>query len=313
MAARLPIPGFRPYRVTVERRQVLSPHFVRVDFQGPELARLGTDGFDQRIKIILPLPDGRWGDPQLFDPDSVAHGMWYQQWKALDNADRNPVRTYTIRRADPLNCRLTVDFVVHDDPGPAGRFAAECHAGDEAVIIGPDGLSVDSGIGIDFQPGQSRHVLLVGDETAVPAIAAIVEHLSEAQWEGTGIALTEVRDSADYLALEAPKSFEVSWAARGDAERGSTIVERLRRLAAAGALSSAPDHARIPEALETSDPEAPPVWEVPPQAPDDGLYAWVAGESSMVRGIRRFLIGECGLDRHRIAFMGYWRQGKKEI
>jgi NADPH-dependent ferric siderophore reductase len=321
------IPGFRPYKVTVRSVTRLSPHYARIVFAGEQLGRLGTDGFDQRIKILLPLPDGRWGDPHLFDEESVAQGLWYQQWKALGNDDRNPVRTYTIRKAAPDRRELTVDFVIHSDAGPAGLFASSATVGDEAVIIGPDAYSIHSAIGIDFHPGPSRHLLLIGDETATPAIAAILEQLADAEWRGSGIAITEVECIDDILPQRIPDHFRLyqrsraqsSIASTREIPRGERIMERLRTLAASGEVSSAPDHARtllsdeeIVE-VEDLDSDADFLWEVPAQAPDDGLYAWVAGEASMVRSIRRFLIAELGLDRKRIAFMGYWREGRKEI
>lgn len=313
------IPGFRPYHVRVARKQRLSPSFMRIVFSGAELSRLGTDGFDQRIKILLPFDaehgGGRWGDPHLFDEESIAQGMWYQQWKALETSERNPVRTYTIRRAEPEKQELTVDFVIHAEAGPAGSFAQTCRPGDEAVVIGPDAQSLHSAIGIDFHPGVSRHLLLIGDETAVPAIAAMLEQLAQAHWEGSGLVVLEVPDAADALTLRTPHHFRVHQQARGERSRGACLMERLERLAASGEVSSAPDHARSAqrEPVLDLDSDADFLWEVPPQAPDDGLYAWVAGEASMVRSIRRFLIAELGLDRGRIAFMGYWRQGRKEI
>jgi NADPH-dependent ferric siderophore reductase len=41
----------------------------------------------------------------------------------------------------------------------------------------------------------------------------------------------------------------------------------------------------------------------------DGLFAWIAGESGIVTGLRRLLVGELGMDRRQVAFMGYWRRG----
>ena len=41
----------------------------------------------------------------------------------------------------------------------------------------------------------------------------------------------------------------------------------------------------------------------------DGLYAWIAGESKVVTGLRRLLVNELGVDRRQVAFMGYWRRG----
>jgi iron complex transport system ATP-binding protein len=49
-----------------------------------------------------------------------------------------------------------------------------------------------------------------------------------------------------------------------------------------------------------------------PSIPGRGVYVWVAGESGMVRAVRRYLVGEVGLDRTQVAFMGYWRQGSPE-
>ncbi|WP_041574038.1 SIP domain-containing protein [Cellulomonas gilvus] len=61
------------------------------------------------------------------------------------------------------------------------------------------------------------------------------------------------------------------------------------------------------------------VWEVPvdystysalrDNAP---VYAWLAGESGVIRGLRRHLVTELGIDRKSVAFMGYWRQGRSE-
>ncbi|HEX8498591.1 MAG TPA: SIP domain-containing protein [Actinomycetales bacterium] len=43
------------------------------------------------------------------------------------------------------------------------------------------------------------------------------------------------------------------------------------------------------------------------------MYAWVAGEATVVRTLRRHLVGACGLDRSRVAFMGYWREGRADL
>ena len=41
----------------------------------------------------------------------------------------------------------------------------------------------------------------------------------------------------------------------------------------------------------------------------DGVYAWIAGESRTVTGLRRALVKDHGIDRRQVAFMGYWRHG----
>jgi NADPH-dependent ferric siderophore reductase len=60
--------------------------------------------------------------------------------------------------------------------------------------------------------------------------------------------------------------------------------------------------------LEPEDCEL--VWDVPEEARSDGLYAWIAGESSVVTGLRRHLVCDLGVDRRSVAFMGYWREGR---
>ena len=64
----------------------------------------------------------------------------------------------------------------------------------------------------------------------------------------------------------------------------------------------------------------PDLWETPfysssgEEVPGDvtglgGTYAWIAGESKVVTGLRRHLVKELGFDRSQVAFMGYWRRG----
>jgi NADPH-dependent ferric siderophore reductase len=41
-------------------------------------------------------------------------------------------------------------------------------------------------------------------------------------------------------------------------------------------------------------------------AGSNAFYAWVAAESSAVKTLRRYLIGERDLDRSTVNFMAYW-------
>ncbi len=67
-----------------------QPSFVRVTFTGPDLDRFADNGYDQRIKLALPLP-GQAGVLLPQGPD------WYARWRALPDHQRNPIRTYTVR------------------------------------------------------------------------------------------------------------------------------------------------------------------------------------------------------------------------
>jgi NADPH-dependent ferric siderophore reductase len=77
------------------------------------------------------------------------------------------MRTYTVRRHRPGE--IDVDFVLHADGGPASRWAASARIGDPVAIYGP--------VSAYAPPEGCSFQLLVGDETAVPAIGAIVEQL----------------------------------------------------------------------------------------------------------------------------------------
>jgi NADPH-dependent ferric siderophore reductase len=319
------IPAFRPYLVKVARTEQLSTSFRRLVFTGDDLQYIGTDGLDQRIKILLPLEGGRWGDPYLFAPDSVERGSWWEQWRALAPEDRNPIRTYTIRSADCEHRELSVDFVIHNDPGPAGTFAQQAEVGSQVVIIGPDRRAEDSSIGIDFHPGQANTILLAGDETAVPAMGGILQGLLDSHWSGQGKALIEVPYADDTtLQLPHPEGFALDWVSRSSGQtnlaHGASLITRVEDYAAehpalfpADTSDTTSAAALASSGFTDIDVDRELLWEVPEQAHVKGFYAWMAGEAAMVRSLRRILVKDHGIDRSRVAFMGYWRAGKSEM
>lgn len=288
---------YYPATVRVARTMRVSPNFVRIAFTGDDLARLGWDGPDQRIKLVLPLPDGRL--PRLPEGDD-----WYARWRALPDADRPPLRTYTIRGADPGARELVVDFVIHGDEGPASRWAARAEVGDEIVALVPDGTKGDAG-GWEWRPGGADTVLLAGDETAVPAIAAILESLDPG---ARGSVFIEVPTAADELPLVHPTGVTVDWLPRdGAAASGSRLEDAVREWAA-GALRSG----GAPDGVVVEEDDEDILWEVPATPDGAGLSAWLAGEAGAITRIRRHLVAERGVDRSRVAFMGYWKLGRAE-
>ena len=296
-------PAYRPYAVSAKRVERLSPHFVRVVFTGPELEWFGTAGLDQRIKVVFPV-DGAYAD---FGQDEAA-GDWYDRWRALPHEERNPFRTYTVRRIDTAARELWVDFVVHHDAGPAGSWAEAAQPGDELIIVGPDERSPYSRGGIDWHPGTARRMLLVGDETATPAICSILESL-DPRCEVD--AFIEVPMAGDVLTPMVSERARVHWLARGDAEHGSVLIDAVTAWTAenGGLLTRA--SAPRPQQLEDIDVDHELLWD----SPDDGegeFYAWMAGEAATIKTLRRLLVSGCGVDRKRVAFMGYWRNGVAE-
>ncbi len=287
----------------------ISPHFVRIEFGGAALADFGVDGhlYDQRIKLVFPPTSGRL--PQVPSGYDEAFAAWY----ALPEAERGHMRTYTVRqvRGEGIDTRLVVDFVLHlaeGATGPAASWAAAARPGDRVVVLAPR-RGVAFG-GIEFAPGDARQLLLVGDETAVPAISAILEQLPA---NAIGTAVLEVPADGDVLPVRHPSGVEVVWLPRGERQHGARLVDAVRdHFGASSAVESVPDEAIDPDLWET------PVYsssgedvETPMAVGHDlaGLYAWIAGESKVVTTLRRFLVQELEIDRHQVAFMGYWRHG----
>jgi NADPH-dependent ferric siderophore reductase len=175
------------------------------------------------------------------------------------------LRSYTARRQDPATGVVEIDFVLHGD-GPAAAWAAAARPG--AVL----GVAGSSPLG-DRPAG---HLLLAGDETALPAIGRI---LGAARPDARGVALIEVADAAEEQGLPAPPGVAVRWLLRGGTSPGTSTL-----LADAVAALERP-------------------------AGED-LFAWVAAESAAVRTVRADLRGRWGLGRAQHHAIGYWRRGR---
>lgn len=294
------IPPWRIFDVDVVRLHRLSPAFLRVTFGGGDLNLFADNGFDQRIKVALPLPgSGVTHLPRV--PDL------YSAWRALPEHKRNPIRTYTVRAVRPEVSEVDIDFVMHPGgDGPAITWARSARLGDKLALLGPDARFDGPHGGLDFQPpAAARTVLLGGDETAVPAISSIVERLPE---NVTGAAVLEVPTGDDFLPVSTRSRVELVWRARAGAPPGTLLVPAV--IAAADRL--------LPQGNRTDVEDDPDVdtqtlWELPDEpAPGAQAYTWLAGEAGVIKTLRRHLLGELGVDRRSIALMGYWRLGRAE-
>jgi NADPH-dependent ferric siderophore reductase len=295
---------WRLFVVEVRRRERLSPSFLRITVTGPDLDAFADNGYDQRFKLVLPV-GGRVPGAAL-----SGHGLadfptgpdWYTRWRALPDERRNPVRTYTVRAVRREPREVDVDIVRHHGTGPASRWAEAAGPGDQLGLIGPDaGYPGDHG-GVDFRPPAARETLLLaGDETAVPAICAILERLPG---DARGEALLEVPDPADTLPVTAPPGVRVSWLPRDGAAHGGRLIPAVQAALA--------DRPATPAPLDDVDVDRELLWEVPSGACGGDLYAWLAGEAGVIRTLRRHLVADRGLDRGAVAFMGYWRLGRAE-
>lgn len=292
-----------PVRGIVTSVQELSPTFRRITFSGPELNALAAQGpfYDQRIKIILPNVSD-----QL--PEIPQGPQWYQAWLALPDDQRGMMRTYSIRDMTRVEhvTSLSIDFVLHcaedGSTGPASAWAAAATPGDELLLVAPR-VGAEA-VGIEFCPGSAEQIVLLGDEAAAPAIGRILEDLDAVGHTADVSAYIEVPTAADQLAIDT--AAQVNWLPRDDAPLGQPLVEALgwhvqddpvEPSSADELLWETPVFSASGEALATTT------------APDTGMYYWIAGESGVIKRLRRFLVNEIGVDRSQVAFMGYWRHG----
>lgn len=296
----------RPFaiqRVRVARIAAVSPTYRRITFTGPDVRHCADNRHDQRIKLILPTSDGSL--------DAMSTGDdWYTAWRELDDDLRPVIRTYTIREVRADRHEFDVDVALHGRIGPASSWALDAQPGDEIVVCVPDARAETPAGGVDWHaPARVDRVLLAGDETALPAIAGILEQLPP---DTVGTAIVEVPDHADGAAIgEHPAGVQVVVLARGAAEVGTLLVPAVER--AAGAAVDAA--AAVAAALDDIDVDRDLLWEVPEvseRAERVPLYAWLAGEAGVIKTIRRHLVGTLGVDRRAVAFMGYWRAGRAE-
>ncbi|MFD9462125.1 siderophore-interacting protein [Streptomyces sp. NPDC060027] len=269
---------FRFFSLRVVRTRRLGPSLVRVTFAGSDLDAFHSDGRDQSLSLFLPHP----GQDEPAVPIELGDD-WRQGWRELPDDVRAVMRSYTLRALRREPDEIDIDFALHGmEPGaavpagPASRWASGARAGDRVVLLGP---AVEDNRAIRFRPpADTDLVVLWGDETAVPAVSAILESLPA----GLRVrAWLEVHHPGDILDLATSADAEITWLVRDEHGAGSAppALDALRA-------------AQLPPA------EAP--------------YAWIAGESGCVKELRRHLVRERGIDRRRVTFVGYWRQGLSE-
>jgi NADPH-dependent ferric siderophore reductase len=233
------------YPATVKRVAHLTPRMVRVTFTSPELADFGWSGPAAHIKLIFS------------QPAPAAPGA---------EAPRPTMRTYTPRRFDRATAELDVDFILHGE-GPAATWAGQAAVGQTLTIAGPGRHYV-------VDPS-AEWFLLAGDETAIPAIATILEILPAS---AAARVFIEVEDRADELQIPAHPKTTLTWLHRG------------------------PDEARAGQPLEASVRS----YELP--AGNGRVY--VACESGAMRRIRAHLLKDKNVNREHLVTRGYWQLGE---
>lgn len=232
----------RTTSLEVRRTERLTPHMIRVVAGGEQLAAFPETPYtDRYVKILFPRPGVRYPEP--FDLDAIRAELPREQWPAM--------RTYTVRALDHAAGELTIDFVHHGDllrlAGPGGAYA-------------PD-------------PDADWH-LMVGDESALPAIGAACERVPHGV---PVVAVLEVADAAEHQELRCPGALRTIWLHRR-ADAPDQLLDAVRGL----------------------------------EFPPGRVHAFVHGEAGSVRGVRRHLVDERGVSRELLSVSGYWRRGVDE-
>ncbi|MGO2557945.1 SIP domain-containing protein [Brachybacterium sp.] len=320
------------FELTVAARRALGPSLVRFTFTSDDLEHFGTNShmLDLRVKLIIPGPEASADHFAPVRPggqlNPTTHAEWYRTWLQIDPADRGWMRTYTVREhraaGHPGNLsaqpEVDIDVVLHLDPleregqGVAARWARDAQVGDTVSLLGPNRHLVGPEYGgIEFRPGTARTVLLVGDETAVPAIGSVLEALPASI---SGHALLEVPETGDAQQLLSRSGVQVTWLPREGRPHGELLDTAVRSLMSENAQAfrdvAADGPAATPEELEDVDVDESVLWET--TTGHGAFYAWLAGEAGVIKTLRRHLVSELGLDRKQVSFMGYWRQGRPE-
>ncbi|RWU20857.1 NADPH-dependent ferric siderophore reductase [Pseudomonas alkylphenolica] len=294
--------AYRLFDVQLKAIIALSPSLARYVFTGEDVAQMHTLAADQRIKIFFPSADGR-------PPRLPKDGAWQQARRELDDQHCPPMRTYTLRNLRRDAREVDVDFVLHGVNGPASAWATRACIGDRLQIVAPNlAFKGDPG-GYEWRPPKDlRSLLLVGDETALPAIAGILEQMALEHVDVPVQAFIEVPDEQDCIDMTCSAATELNWLPRDllNGDHGEAMLHAVRELAR---LPHIQHNAGSAAGLEEVDIERQILWER--AAPDSGeFHAWIAGESAAVMRIRRYLISDCGLDRKALTLMGYWRAGR---
>jgi NADPH-dependent ferric siderophore reductase len=233
-------------------RRFLTPRMFRVTLRAPDF---GLDWPIQQPGEVITLCFAEPGTPIV----APQRGSW-----AFGPGGRPELwRNFTVRRHDPAREEIDVDVVLHEPRGFACAWAQDAPIG---AWVGYAGPRVDFALRPD-----AEWLLLCGDETALPAIAAILESAEP----GRDVeAVVEVADAAEEQDLELEPNARVRWVHRDGAPPATTghLAEALRSIA----------------------------------LPDRPGQAWGAAESAIARDIRTVLREERGLPRRHVKATGYW-------
>jgi NADPH-dependent ferric siderophore reductase len=243
----------------VRRVHPVTPHLVRITLAGDDLQDFESASFDDHIKVFFPSPGADKPSMPTAGPDGPVFS---------ETGPRPLARDFTPRRYDRTAGELDIEFALHE-AGPAAAWAMQARVGQYLGIGGPRSSLVI--------PKSFDWHLLIGDETALPAIARRLEELPA----GTRVAaFLEVADPSARIEFDTKADLYAEWRYRSDADvPGSALLLALRGM----------------------------------YLPEGEGYVWAAGESTIMRAARQYLCTERGIDKSRIRAASYWKRGSEAV
>ena len=246
----------RVRKLRVKAIEKPTPGMARITLTGDALRGFVTAAPDDHVKLLVPA---RGTDEPLLPVIEGGRLHWPER------GARAIARDYTPVRFDPERQELDLEIVLHPG-GHLASWVSQAEVGDVAGLAGPRGSHL-----ID---APLAGLLLVGDETALPAIR---RWLRELPAEVRVLALIEVRNAGERQRLTTSAQARIEWLERGEAAPGTTnlLVNALAR-------------STLPEPL---------------------THAWLAGEANTVRLLRAHLETDRAFPAERISARGYWKRG----
>lgn len=245
----------KPRLLRVCRVTQLTPSMRRITLTGPDLKGFVSSSFEDHVKLFLPASPG--AKPVM--PTIGAKGLLFPE-----NETHPIMRDYTPRSYDAAAQELDIDFVLNHK-GPATDWAVLAKPGDYLGIGGPRGSFLI--------PKEYDWHLLIGDETALPAIGRRLAELPEGK---QAIAVIKTRTLEGKINFGTPCRLTAQWVVDDEpSQNGADALERAVR--------------------DT-------------KLPQGNGFVWAAGEYTDIKCIREYLVNEQGVDKSRIRAASYWRK-----
>lgn len=186
---------FTAREATVTAVRQVTTEFVRVTVTGDEFADFPEAGPADHVRLFFPREE----DGVLIAPAPVGPGQdgIVRPEEAVISRDFTPAE---VRRTHAA-IEVDIDFLLHEDPGPAVRWATRAAMGDRLVVVGPRGSK-------DAPSGANSFVLIV-DGTALPSAARWIRAAAGRETIVVVDTASGIQPATDYLAAVGARAGDV--------------------------------------------------------------------------------------------------------